>query len=199
MKELLVATTNAGKLSEYKAIFRELAPALKTVSPQDLQITQKIRETGRSFEENAVQKARFYHGLCGLATLSDDAGLEIDYLRGEPGVKSRRWPGYEASDEELMQMALDKLEGVPQEKRTARLRAVVALVFPGDVKNYIFEGVLKGSIAESPMPAETIRGYPFRSIFIPERASGYLGEMSIVAHRRQAVEKALPAIKKYLC
>lgn len=199
MKELLIATTNPGKILEYKAIFKEFNLDIKSISLEDLKISQRIEETGQTFEENAIQKARFYHDFSGLATLADDAGLEIDYLGGKPGVKSRRWPGYEASDEEMMQMALDKLDGVPFEKRIAQLRAVVALIFPGDEKNYTFEGVLKGYIAETPMEGRVVAGYPFRSIFIPMGKDNYLGEMSVVAHRKQAIEKALPTIKKYLC
>ena len=199
MKELLIATTNPGKLLEYKGIFKEFGLALKLVSLKDLKISQDIEETGKTFEENAAQKAKFYHNLSGLAVLADDAGLEIDCLNGEPGVKTRRWPGYQASDRQLIEMTLDKLKAVPSEKRGAQMRAVAALVFPGKEKVYTFEGVLRGSIAETPMAAEIIKGYPFRSIFIPSGGKKYLGEMSVVAHRKQALARALPTLKKYLC
>lgn len=95
-------------------------------------------------------------------------------------------------------MALDKLEGVSEEKRGAQLRAVIGLIFPGDPKVYTFEGILRGKIAEKSF-GKMIAGYPFRSIFIPENQEKYLGELSLVAHRKQAIEKALPIIKKYLC
>ncbi|MFH1036570.1 MAG: non-canonical purine NTP pyrophosphatase, partial [Patescibacteria group bacterium] len=128
----------------------------------------------------------------------DDAGLEIDYLNGEPGVHSRRWPGYRATDEELMNLVLKKMKGVPNEKRGAQLRAVIGLSFPGEEKIYTFEGLLRGYIAEKPFQ-KTLAGYPFRSIFIPVGSKQYLGELYIVAHRKQAIEKAMPTIKKYLC
>lgn len=194
MRRLLIATTNPGKILEYREIFQELGSKIDLVSLKDLNIEQKLEETGRTFEENAVQKAKFYFDLSKLPTLSDDAGLEIDCLNGEPGVKSRRWPGYEASDKEIMQMALDKLRGVPKGKRGAQLRAVIGLVFPGDQKVYTFEGILRGAIAEKPF-SKMIVGYPFRSIFIPENQAKYLGELSLVAHRKQAVEKALPILR----
>lgn len=197
MKELLIATTNSGKLLEYGAIFKEFGLAIKTVSLEDLKINQETEETGQTFKENAIEKARFYYDLSGLATLADDAGLEIDYLNGEPGVRSRRWPGYEATDKELIQIALEKLRGIPESQRTAQLRAVVALIFPGHDKIYTFEGVLRGRIAENPI-TQKIAGYPFRSIFIPEGEERRLGQMSLIAHRKQAVEKTLPIIKKYL-
>lgn len=195
MKKLLIATNNPGKILEYKEILKDLPIELITL--KNLDIKNDIEETGSTFEENAVQKARFYFHLSGLPTLSDDAGLEIDYLNGEPGVRSRRWPGYEASDEELAQMVLNKLKGVPEEKRGAQLRAVICLIFPGDGQFYTFEGKLRGIIAGKPF-GKTVAGYPFRSIFIPEGQEKYLGQLPLVAHRKQAVEKALPVIRKFL-
>ncbi len=197
MQKLLIATSNPGKVLEYKEIFKELGlEEIELVFLRDLGITQPMEETGSTFQENAIQKAEFYYNLAKIPTLADDGGLEIDYLNGEPGVKSRRWPGYEASDEELIQIALDKLKGVPEEKRGAQLRVVVALIFPGEEKVYTFEGVLRGSIAEKPI-SERITGYPFRSIFIPDDQSKYLGELPLVAHRRQAIEKAVSVLLKH--
>ena len=198
MQKLLIATKNPGKFLEFKEIFKELGLEIELVSLKDLGIEQKMEEIGKNFEENAIQKAEFYHDLSELLTLADDGGLEIDCLNGEPGVKSRRWPGYEATDEEMIQIALEKLKGVPREKRGAQLRTVVGLVFPGDEKVYTFEGILRGHIAETPT-TQRVAGYPFRSIFIPEGQEKYLGELSLVAHRKQAIEKALPIIKKHLC
>ncbi len=182
---------------EYSEIFKEMGLEIELVSLKDLGITQKIEETGATFEENAIQKAKFYFNLAKIPTMSDDAGLEIDYLNGEPGVYSRRWPGHEASDEEIMQMALDKLRGVPKEKRGAQLRAVIGLMFSQDQQVYTFEGHLRGMIAEKPF-GEMIAGYPFRSIFIPENQEKYSVELSLVAHRKQAIEKALPILLRYL-
>jgi len=196
MKKLLIATTNPGKILEYSEIFKELGLKIELASLKDLRIEQKFKETGETFKKNAVQKAEFYFNLSKLPTLSDDAGLEIDFLNGEPGVHSRRWPGYDASDEEIMQMALNKLSGVPKEKRIAQLRAVIGLVFPGDQKVYTFEGISRGAIAEKPF-GKMIAGYPFRSIFIPENNDKYLSELSVIAHRKQAVKKALPLLLKY--
>lgn len=197
MKKLLLATTNEGKISEYKEIFKNFGIPLELVTLKDLNITQDIEEEGSTFEENAVIKAKFYYGLSSLPTLSDDAGLEIDYLNGEPGVHSRRWPGYRATDEELMNLAIEKMKGVQKEKRGAQLRAVVGLAFPKEEKIYTFEGILRGYITEKPFQ-KTLAGYPFRSIFMPAGGGRYLSELNIVAHRKQAIEKALPLIKKYL-
>ena len=196
LKKLLIATTNLGRDLEYKEILKEINLSAEVLSLSDAGIMERLEETGKTFGENAIQKAKFYHSLSGLPALSDDAGLEIDYLNGEPGVKSRRWPGYEASDEEILQMALDKLKSVPAEKRGAQLRAVIGLAFPGDQQVYTFEGISRGRIAEKPF-GMIMAGYPFRSIFIPENQEKYLGELSLVAHRKQAIEKALPILLKY--
>ncbi len=196
MKKLLIATTNSGKIKEYREIFKQFRLPIDVVSLKDLGITEPVEEDGETFEENAVKKARFYFSLSGLPTLSDDAGVEIDFLNGEPGVKTRRWPGYEATDEELANLALEKLKGVPAEKRGAQLTAAIGLIFPGQSEVYTFKGVLRGRIAEQPF-GETIPGYPFRSIFISESEEKHLNTLGIVAHRKQAVEKALPIIEKW--
>ncbi|MCX6760642.1 MAG: non-canonical purine NTP pyrophosphatase [Candidatus Nealsonbacteria bacterium] len=198
MKKLLIATGNQGKIREYKEIFKQLKLPIKLTSLKELGIKEKAKETGKTFRENAIIKAKLFSKLSNLPTLSDDAGIEIDYLKGEPGVKSRRWLGYELTDEEIINIALKKLEGVPKKKRSARLRAVIGLNFPPSKKIYTFEGALKGFIAEKPI-SKRLKGYPFRSIFIPFGDKKYLGQLNIVAHRKKAVEKSLPIIKKYLC
>lgn len=198
MKKLLIATGNPGKVREYKEIFKQLKLPVKLISLKELKIKEKAEETGKTFRENAIIKASIFSKLSNLPTLSDDAGIEIDYLKGEPGVKSRRWLGYEMTDEEIINTALKKLEGVPKGKRSARLKAIIGLNFPPDKKIYTFEGVLKGFIAEKPIK-KRLKGYPFRSIFIPAGDKKYLGQSGIVAHRKKAVEKSLPIIKKYLC
>ena len=119
--KILIATKNPGKAREIKTF---LGDGFQLVSLADLPNAPDIEENGNTFEENAILKARFYFDWCHIPSIADDGGLEIDYLNGEPGVKSRRWPGYEATDEELIEMALKKLEGVPPENRTARLRTV---------------------------------------------------------------------------
>ena len=133
MKTLVIATHNQGKLEEYQLIFKKVLSGVTLISLSELGITKKAEESGKTLEANAIQKASFYSRFTKLSTLADDGGLEIDYLDGEPGVQSRRWPGYEASDEELIQMTLDKLQGVPPAKRGAQLRAVLALSFPGEL------------------------------------------------------------------
>ena len=92
MKKVLIATTNPAKIVEYGEIFKQLKLPVNLVSLKDLNIKNKVEEDGKTFEENAIKKADFYSKLSNLPTLSDDGGLEIDYLNGEPGIRSRRWP-----------------------------------------------------------------------------------------------------------
>jgi XTP/dITP diphosphohydrolase len=165
MKKLLIATNNPGKVKEYKELLKDLP--LKLVSLKDLGIKDKVNESGKTFEENAIKKAKFYSRLSGFLTLADDGGLEIDYLNGEPGVNSRRWPGYEATDKELIDFCLKKLEGVPWQKRKAQLRVIIALAIPGK-EVLTFEGKLRGIILTKPR-GKLIPGYPFRPIFLSSK------------------------------
>ena len=196
--KLLIATKNPGKIAEYRVILKNLPLELITLG--DLNIEEVVEEDGKDFEENAIKKAKFYSRLTVLPTLAEDGGIEINYLNGEPGVKSKRWPGYEASDKELINLTLKKLKGVPLEKRGAQLRAIVALAINGKVK--IFEAALRGIILERPVK-KIIPGYPFRSLFYVPEIKKVLAEADkeeeiLISHRKKAIEKLLPIIKKYL-
>ncbi len=160
-KKLLIATTNPGKLREYRELLKNLP--LKLVSLKNLGIKRKPNESGKTFKINAIAKAKFYSKLTDLSTLADDGGLEIDYLKGEPGVKSRRWPGREATDQKLIDFALKRLKGIPWGKRGAQFRVILALAIPGK-KVLTFEGKKRGIILAKPQ-GRLIPGYPFRSIF----------------------------------
>lgn len=189
--KLLIATTNQGKIREYKHLL-EHAP-FELVMVEDLHIAKEPEETGSTLEENAILKAKFYFQKSGILTLADDGGLEIDALQGQPGVRSRRWPGYAGTDEELVQYAMEKMKEVPLQKRTARFRAVIAITNDAqDVKT--FKGVQEGIIATKPY-YPIIPGYPYRSIFC-DKAGQILSEVSIEdtphAHRKEAFHKALP-------
>ncbi|MBI2449993.1 MAG: non-canonical purine NTP pyrophosphatase [Candidatus Nealsonbacteria bacterium] len=198
MKKLLVATTNPGKILEYRVLLKNLP--LELVTLKDVNIKDGVEEDGKTFEENAIKKVKFYSQFVDFPTLAEDAGLEIDYLDGEPGVKTRRWLGREASDQELIDLTLAKLKGVPAEQRGARLKTVIALNIFGKINT--FEGILRGVIMEKPID-KIIPGYPFRSLFFVPGVSKVLGEFTMeeeakIAHRKKAVEKALPLLSQYL-
>jgi len=159
MKQILIATKNPGKLREIREF---LGNDFELLSLGDLNDAPYVDEIGSTFEENSILKAKLFFEWFKMPTIADDGGLEIDFLNGEPGVKSHRWPGYEATDEELIKMALEKLHGVPWEKRTARLRTVGTYC---DAHGYFHTtGAIDGYIVEKE-PERFEPGYPFRAIF----------------------------------
>lgn len=200
MRKLLIATTNTGKINEYKSLLKDEPLELLTLN--DVKITIPVDEDGETFEENAVKKAVHYSYFSGLPVLADDGGIEVEALGGEPGVKSRRWPGYEAGDEELVEMMVEKMKGVPWEKRKARFRVFLAFVLPGEDEVWVREGSHEGYIAEE--PTNFTEGYPFRSLFWLPEFKKTLGELSAeeeaeaVLHRKKAIEQLLPIIKEKL-
>src|SRR6266481_2725794 len=128
MRRLLIATTNPAKLAEYRLLLRDLE--LDLVSLSEAGITDVPEESGATFEENALIKARFYFERARIATLADDGGLEIDALGGEPGVRSHRWlgSGGDDTDEALVAEVIRRMKTVETTRRTARIRATLALI-----------------------------------------------------------------------
>jgi len=177
MTRLLIATTNPAKLAEYRLLLGGFA--LELISLAEAGIAEKPEETGRTFAENALLKARFYFARAGFPTLADDGGLEVDALGGEPGLKSHRWLGAgENSDRELADMVIRRMEGVEDRRRAARLRAAVALVWRSDgkVRERVAEAAIEGVIAHRAYP-EIRPGFPYRAVlYLPERKS-FLGEL----------------------
>lgn len=193
--KLLLGTMNVGKLKEMKEIFGE---RFETVELASFENVPEVEETGKTFEENALLKAKAYYNFSGIPTIADDGGLEIDILDGEPGVKSRRWPGYEAIDAELIDMAFKKLKGVPWEKRTAYLRAN-AVFYNGDFGITIDSKVGGYIIEEKPVQCDP--GYPFRPIFwVPQFQKVYQDltseERDQLPHRRTIYRKLRDVIIK---
>ena len=199
---LLIATTNSAKLTEINKFFGEFLPELNLVRLKDLGIEEGPEETGETFEENAIQKARFYAERAGMIALADDGGLEIDALNGEPGVLSRRWPGYRASDQELVDLTFEKLKGVPTEKRRARLRvAIVVVNSQGEIVVKEEERV-EGEIALKP-DNWIMKDFPFRAVLYLPQFNKYLQnltkeEHSQINHRRKIIQKIAVELRKYL-
>jgi XTP/dITP diphosphohydrolase len=145
--ELLLASQNPGKLNEMRLLVAGLP--FHVVGPVDIGIEDAPDETGWTFIENAILKARYYARRSGLLTVADDSGLSVDALGGGPGLYSSRFGGEGASDEDRNRLLLLKLEGVPPEERGAHFTSAVALVKNGDV---VFQAVetVEGRIAEEP-------------------------------------------------
>jgi XTP/dITP diphosphohydrolase len=145
MPELLLASQNPGKLAEMRKLVTGLP--FRVVGPREIGITEAPEETGRTFLENAILKARYYAGRSGLLTVADDSGLSVDALDGGPGLYSSRFGGEGASDADRNRLLLEKLRGIPRDKRGARFTSAVAVVRGGDVLFEAQEDV-EGLIAE---------------------------------------------------
>jgi len=120
MKKLLIATNNPGKLAEYRELLAGLP--VRLTSPADEGIDLDVEESGSSFQENAVLKARAFAEISGLPTLADDSGLEVMALDGAPGIHTSRYAGSDASDADRYRKLLKNLAGVAWERRQARFR-----------------------------------------------------------------------------
>lgn len=165
MKTILLATYNSGKVAEFNAL---LSPAsLHLVSQADYDIPP-IEETGLSFVENAILKARHAAHCSGLPALADDSGLEVDALSGAPGIYSARYAGVGASDQENIAKLLDALDGIPGTQRTARFHCVLALLrHDKDPSPLIAQGIWEGFILSAPQGKE---GFGYDPVFwLPDR------------------------------
>ena len=141
--KIIFATGNEGKMREIRMILEDLGT--EVLSLKEAGITLEVQEDGETFEENAVIKARAVMEETKALVLADDSGLEIDYLNGEPGVYSARYMGEDTSYRIKNQNLIERLEGVPEEKRTARFVCVIAAAFP-DGRILTARGTIEGII-----------------------------------------------------
>jgi XTP/dITP diphosphohydrolase len=199
MRRLLIATTNKAKLAEYRLILRDVGIEVELVSLAELGISDTPEETGATFAENALIKARFYFERARIATLADDGGLEIDALGGEPGVRSHRWLGSGGnendSDQALVAEVIRRMKGVAAARRTARIRATLALIHEegGVIREQTAEGAIEGAIAERAY-SEIRAGFPYRAVLVIPGRNCYLGELgdeeeAQLSQRRTAILK----------
>ena len=200
MKKLLIATKNQGKVGEFKEFLKGLPFAI--VSLQDLKIKEDIEEDGKTYKENSQKKALFFAKLTNLPAIADDGGIEIAALNGAPGVRSRRWLGYEATDEELISHMLKVSKKLPADNRKAVFKTIVSFAMPNG-KVWSVEGKVEGVISEKPL-LKILKGYPYRSFFFLPKINKFYHESElskkeqrIYNHRYKAVLKLLPIIKKY--
>lgn len=142
MKKVIFATKNKGKIKEIQAVLGE---RYNVITMEEAGITVDVEENGKTFEENAVIKAEAIAKICGETVLADDSGLEIDYLNGEPGIYSARYMGHDTSYDIKNKSLIERLDGVPDEKRTARFVCAVAAAVPGK-ETVVVRGTMEGII-----------------------------------------------------
>ena len=186
---LVLATRNLGKVREIAAIYSHLN--VVWLSLADYPGIGEVAEAGATYAENATAKARAAAVATGLVALSDDSGVEVDALGGAPGVRSARFAGTGATDAERNARILALLEDVPEARRTARYRAIVAVALPaGPVR--VFEGVCEGRIAHAPRGTG---GFGYDPIFVPAGEARTIGEIppdvkNRISHRARALQAA---------
>ena len=191
--KLLFASNNKGKIKEIQAFASKLA--IEILSPQDLGISIEVVEDGRTFIENATKKAQAYLPLVdeSFYVIGDDSGIEIPALGGEPGVYTRRWAGYEMTDQEIVKYCLEKMRHLSGEDRKATFKTVLALGRGSDDFQY-FEGQLDGVITEQPDVRPIQPGMPFRNIFLIPEVNKMLLDINdpgvnVISHRQKALKK----------
>lgn len=194
MKRIIFATGNAGKMREIREIMADMD--VEVVSMKEVGIAAEVEENGDTFEANARRKAEAVAADTKDIVLADDSGLEVDYLNKEPGVYSARYMGRETSYEIKNQAILERLAGVPREKRTARFVCAIAAVLP-DKRVLVTKEVMEGYIGERP---EGENGFGYDPIFYVDEYQCSAAELSdkqknAISHRG----KALRAMKALLC
>jgi len=186
MERLVLCTGNAGKITELRAL---LGTTIGVLSLSDVGLPLDLPETGTTLVANALQKARFAYERCGIASLADDTGLEVDALNGAPGVYSARYAGEAKNPEANMTMLIQAMDG--RMGRTARFRTVLALVT--DNGEHTFEGTVEGSITLAPRGSG---GFGYDPVFQPMGHALTFAEMDAatknsMSHRARAMHAAL--------
>ncbi len=188
--KLVIATKNTGKIREIKNKFHSI-PGIEVLSLSDFGEIPDVVEDGLTFAENALKKARAVADFTGCAALADDSGLVIDALNGEPGIRSARYAGDGADDNERNMLVLAKMSDVQDGKRTARFVCAIAIVLP-DGHEYVTEGTCEGTITRE-MRGDHGFGYDpifFLSEFGRTMAEIPLEDKNRISHRARALDAA---------
>ncbi len=193
-RELLIATTNPGKSRELTSLLKTSTSGIHLFTPDPSLLTPHTLEAGRSYRSNALNKAQFYAThYPDIFILSEDSGLEIEILKGKPGIRSAR---FAPTPEEANEKVLHLLKDVPFHKRTARYVCVMVLRFP-DGKVKTGRGICEGFIAEEPKGTQ---GFGYDPIFFYPPFGKTFGEVSLqlknqVSHRSLALHSLLPFLQ----
>ena len=196
-KKLVLATGNEGKIRELKVLLAD--KGISTIPQGDLNIPD-IEETGLTFIENAILKARNASRLSNLPALADDSGLEVDFLNGAPGIYSARFSGAQANDKSNRDKLLEDLASVSAEKRSARYQAVlVYLRHADDPTPIICQGTWNGSIA---LEERGDQGFGYDSVFYVPEKNCHAAELDAqtkkeLSHRGKATREFLSLLSRF--
>ena len=197
METIIFATKNKGKIKEINAILADMD--VNVISMEDAGITVDVVEDGTTFEENSMKKAVQIMEVSGKITLADDSGLEIDAMDKAPGVYSARFMGEDTPYPERFKAIFEKLEGVPEEKRTARFVSCIAAAFP-DGRRLTSLDTVEGIIGYE---VKGENGFGYDPIFFVPEKGRYMAELSAeeknaISHRGKALGKMKELLKKEL-
>jgi XTP/dITP diphosphohydrolase len=194
--KLLLATRNKGKIEEFRRTLEDIAAGeIELVGLEQFPDLHDVDETGSTFEENALLKAREMSLASGIPAIADDSGLCVDFLNGDPGIFSARWAGIHGDDRANTAKVLESLIGVPDEKRSAHFTCVAALALP-DGRIHVEEAHFDGWILHSPIGDQ---GFGYDPIFRPEGYEISSAQMSAdakdaISHRGKSLRAIAPHV-----
>lgn len=191
MNNLIFATNNQNKVQEVRAVLGEL---FNIITLKEAGIEIDIPEPHNTLEANATEKSKTIFNITKQNCFSEDTGLEVEALNGEPGVKSARYAGEDRSFDDNIEKLLNKLQSF--ENRSARFRTVISLILDG--KEYFFEGICPGKIISE---RKGTNGFGYDPVFIPDGSDNTFAEMDMEAknkfsHRKKAMEKLISFLTK---
>ena len=198
--KLVIATRNAGKITELRRILDSLSDgAIELVGVDQFPDLVDVQETGSTFKENSLLKATYTAAMTGLPSIADDSGICIDALGGAPGIFSARWAGVHGNDKANVEKVLDELKDVPDYKRGAHFICVAALAMP-DGREMVEEGLFHGRILRAPIGDQ---GFGYDPIFSPLGMSISSAQMSadekdLVSHRGKSLRALAPHVMEML-
>ena len=194
--KLLLATRNKGKIEEFRRILEDIAAGeIELVGLEQFPDLHDVDETGATFEENALLKAREMSAATGIPAIADDSGLCVDFLNGDPGIFSARWAGKHGDDKANTAKVLESLIGVPDDKRSAHFTCVAALALP-DGRTHVEEARFNGWILHTPVGDQ---GFGYDPIFRPEGYEISSAQMSAeekdaISHRGKSLRAIAPHV-----
>ena len=200
MKKIVLATANTHKVIEFQRILNELIPGLVLVKATDFPGVPDIEETGSTFAENALIKAKAINEFTNLPALADDSGLVVDALNGAPGVFSARYAGIEANDKANVLKLLSKIKDIEQSLLSARFECAIALVDKSQNLELVVEGQMPGQVIKE---IRGENGFGYDPIFVPQGLTKTSAELTDVekdqiSHRGLALRKMSVILKQLL-
>jgi len=197
--DLILATRNPGKLAELRRILAASAVDVSVADLDDYPDMPEVAETGATFTENALLKARAVAAHTGRPAVADDSGLCVDALNGMPGVLSARWAGRHGDDEANLRLLLAQLADVPAGRRAAHFACAAALVLPSGAE-HVTEGTVSGWLTDAPRGTN---GFGYDPVFVPARSELTTAQLSpedkdAISHRGRALRALAPVIAALL-